>query len=565
MTDLVAEIDADLTGANVTIVGSTITVTSITTGLSSTVAITDTDLFSSVTNYSSIGAATPGSGATTYAASVVVDGGAPQPISVAGAAAQTFGDLIAEINADLTGATAAIIGGNIRITSATTGGVSTIAITDTDLFSALTDYSSIATAVGGTTAISYVMDVTIDGGAPQTITVPGTSAQTFTALVNEINADLTGATASLSGGNLVITSDTTGGTSSVSIVDDDLLASLTNFDALQTAAVGTGPAFFVCHTDNNWLKLTQADVAITTLAGLEDVSLSTSTNGQVLKFNGTAWVNAADAGGLTWSSAPATETSSGSAGQIAYQQRTSGYQEVTFSVAKAGGDSTGLTNDATVYTASIVVNGSGTYPISVTGSAAQTFTTLLAEINADLTGATAALEGGNIRVTCNVTGEHTTITITDTNLFSTLTNYSSIATAVQGKDEAFYVCTATNDWLRLDKASSVPYDIAASTEGKPADGAIVLTFPVVRNFTLPANLTGSGARSAAPATATATFTLKRNGSSFGTVEFASTATTGTFSSTLTSFTPGDLFTIEAPNPQDTTLANIGITIKADLD
>jgi hypothetical protein len=87
----------------------------------------------------------------------------------------------------------------------------------------------------------------------------------------------------------------------------------------------------------------------------------------------------------------------------------------------------------------------------------------------------------------------------------------------------------------------------------------------VRSFTLPANMAGSGARSAAPATATATFTLKKNGTGFGTVEFASTATTGTFSSPLTSFSPGDLFTIEAPNPQDTTLANIGITIKADLD
>lgn len=116
-----------------------------------------------------------------------------------------------------------------------------------------------------------------------------------------------------------------------------------------------------------------------------------------------------------------------------YNNPNAGYQDVIFGVAKAGGDPTGLANDATVYTASVTVDGVA-HPIAVTGSIAQTFTTLLNEINTDLTGfATASLVGGNIRITDTFTGiPVSSVAITDTDLFSTLTNYSSIGTAVNG-------------------------------------------------------------------------------------------------------------------------------------
>ena len=72
-----------------------------------------------------------------------------------------------------------------------------------------------------------------------------------------------------------------------------------------------------------------------------------------------------------------------SAGTATNLVPTAGYQTATFSVAKAGGDSTGLANDATTYTTTITVDGVAK-SISVVGSAAQTFTDLLAEINTDL-------------------------------------------------------------------------------------------------------------------------------------------------------------------------------------
>ena len=95
---------------------------------------------------------------TVYTASISVDG-TSNPISVTGSDAQTIGDLITQINLDLTGATASLVGDYIKITSDTSGeqvASSSIAITDTDLFSSLTDINeSVETAVSGVSNKAY--------------------------------------------------------------------------------------------------------------------------------------------------------------------------------------------------------------------------------------------------------------------------------------------------------------------------------------------------------------------------------------------------------------------------
>ncbi len=73
-------------------------------------------------------------------------------------------------------------------------------------------------------------DVTVDSGSAQTIAL-GTDLSGGTDFIDAVNAGLTGATASLSGGNLVVTSDSTGGSSTV-LVDnfvDTNSASLADF------------------------------------------------------------------------------------------------------------------------------------------------------------------------------------------------------------------------------------------------------------------------------------------------------------------------------------------------
>ena len=121
----------------------------------------------------------------------------------------------------------------------------------------------------------------------------------------------------------------------------------------------------------------------------------------------------------------------------------SGSQIVDVGGAKTGASATGLANDTTTYGMLVAVDGGAPQQVTVTGSAAQTYTTLLTEINADLTGATAALVGGNLKITSNTTGSGSTIAITNSAgtasvaLLSTLTGFVAVRGAVAG--------TVTND------------------------------------------------------------------------------------------------------------------------
>lgn len=131
----------------------------------------------------------------------------------------------------------------------------------------------------------------------------------------------------------------------------------------------------------------------------------------------------------------------GSRSLVSYQEETTwgvnpagtaGFQEVSFGVTKVGGDPSGLANDETVYDAAIVVDGGGSQLINIVGEEAQTFTELLAEINQDLVGAVITIVAGDLRVTSNTTGTSSSVAITDTDLFSTLTNFTQVESAVAG-------------------------------------------------------------------------------------------------------------------------------------
>lgn len=75
--------------------------------------------------------------ATAYTATATVDG-TPVAVSVTGSAAQTFADLVTEVQTDLgAAATVTLVGDDIVITSATTGTTSTVVVADVDLFSSV--------------------------------------------------------------------------------------------------------------------------------------------------------------------------------------------------------------------------------------------------------------------------------------------------------------------------------------------------------------------------------------------------------------------------------------------
>lgn len=115
-----------------------------------------------------------------------------------------------------------------------------------------------------------------------------------------------------------------------------------------------------------------------------------------------------------------------------------GYQDINFSTPITGSTTTNLVS-ATTYTATITVDGVAK-SISILGSAALTFTTLISELNADLgSAAVASIVSGKLRITSNTVGTTSTVAIAAGTLFAApLQYFSSIAVAVIG---------ARNSWI----------------------------------------------------------------------------------------------------------------------
>jgi len=171
---------------------------------------------------------------------------------------------------------------------------------------------------------------------------------------------------------------------------------------------------------------------------------------------------------------------------------TNGFQVVDFGNSiTAAGNATGLLDDTTVYTATITVDGTA-YPITVTGSAAQTFTDLLTQIDTDLmTAATASLDPSgspllaDIKITSATTGAASKISITDGTLFATLNGYVGLDAAVDGVTQDGplsvyadgYALPATGSYIGLDgiAAAWTGGGSPNTTEWTPAEAVTTLT------------------------------------------------------------------------------------------
>lgn len=226
----------------------------------------------------------------TFAALAAVDGKVIT-INVTGSAAQTFTTLVTELNADLgANATAALSGGNIVITSATTGLNSSVVLFDTgNLFSKLTGYTGI-TKTAGTAARVYTTTVTVDGVA-KPISIVGSAAQTFTTLITELNADLgVAATAAIAGGNITITSATTGVTSTVTVVPGDLFRNVAGFVGFKASQSGAADLLAVFQTARTPAGGTFANHFVVETVGAKPVVPTAVRHTPAFSYyNGTVW------------------------------------------------------------------------------------------------------------------------------------------------------------------------------------------------------------------------------------------------------------------------------------
>jgi len=109
-------------------------------------------------------------------------------------------------------------------------------------------------------------------------------------------------------------------------------------------------------------------------------------------------------------------------------------------------------------------------------------------------------------------------------------------------------------------AASNPYDVGASYPGAPTSSATLLRYPFPRAVTFPAAFANSRCICGTPATATATFSIKKNGVQVGTMVFptGSPNNVGYFTmASPTTFNAGDVMTVVAPFAPDASLADIG--------
>jgi hypothetical protein len=125
--------------------------------------------------------------------------------------------------------------------------------------------------------------------------------------------------------------------------------------------------------------------------------------------------------------------------------------------------------------------------------------------------------------------------------------------------------TPTSYTLTGDGAVQGPAYVSGSWAGSPGAGQAVERYIFATPVTFPSGLGGSYGTAGTAATATATFTIARNGTGAGTMVFAAGATSASFAmGAATLFAAGDVLTISAPTPADATLANLAWTLAGAL-
>jgi len=494
-----------------------------TASIAITAGTTGTDLLASLTGFSSVDTAV-GSGyqeigltgitgasetgltpQAEYYFTIDIDGaGAVEYYITTSTVAVTFDQLISLLNSailesdDVTvisGVTFSLTGGDIRCTSSSTATTASIDITagstGTDLLASLTGFTAVdaevesgyqeigltgkteSTETGLTPSTLYYFTLTLNGGAATEYYITTTTvAVTFTQLLVLLaaakkvsdDAAISGITFSLSGGDLVATSNERGATSAVLIAagttGTDLLATLTDFSAMDAAAyiayqeVGlsgkeTENLTGLLATSQYYFKINVDG------AGVTEFDITTSTD---LSFTAIiALMNTATTSAATWSltggdlrctsdavdGTGSIALSAGTTGDDLFAQLTGwstfdtaqyiGYQEFGLS-GKTGSTATGLTTTSTYYY-KINIDGAGEAEESIIVTAGSTlFSDIITLLDAGISGAAFTIVGGDLRCTSADTTASAAIALSitalsGTSLFESMTGFSALETA----------------------------------------------------------------------------------------------------------------------------------------
>jgi len=108
--------------------------------------------------------------------------------------------------------------------------------------------------------------------------------------------------------------------------------------------------------------------------------------------------------------------------------------------------------------------------------------------------------------------------------------------------------------------------LRAFAPGVPANAAVIWQWVATRAMKIPSGTVGSQASAVVAPTASTVLTVKKNGTTIGTITYASVtgSFTGTWAGADTTFVAGDLITVHNQATADATLAGITLALVATL-
>ncbi|MDD3030549.1 MAG: hypothetical protein PHS57_09820 [Alphaproteobacteria bacterium] len=135
---------------------------------------------------------------------------------------------------------------------------------------------------------------------------------------------------------------------------------------------------------------------------------------------------------------------------------------------------------------------------------------------------------------------------------------SGTAVSLGSGERKFLYCNGSDFSVVAEAGVAAPYDVGGSFVGKPSAGTVIMRFPMPRAVRFLSGMALSKGVAATAATAAVSFSLRKNGIEFATMNFAASATNPTFICTATTdFAAGDILTLVAPATPDDTLSDIG--------
>ena len=137
-------------------------------------------------------------------------------------------------------------------------------------------------------------------------------------------------------------------------------------------------------------------------------------------------------------------------------------------------------------------------------------------------------------------------------LYSVITNTTSITSYLDFRSILSYTPVTQS------------YDVVIWQYGQPIAGQTIMKMKMPREVTFSEDFAGSTcAQATVQATATAVFSIQKNGTEVGTATYAATESVATFATTSSGnvvFDTNDVLSIVAPSPSDSTLEGVGFVL-----